>query len=70
MKGTITMAWKKTPNSKPTITLTIDEDTIKKIEDYQFENRIKSRSRAILELLEAGMIAKEQQENDNEDENE
>jgi metal-responsive CopG/Arc/MetJ family transcriptional regulator len=45
------MAWKKTENAKPTITLTIDEELLKTLEDYQFDNRIKNRSQAIDELL-------------------
>jgi metal-responsive CopG/Arc/MetJ family transcriptional regulator len=45
------MAWKKTQNAKPTITLTIDEELLKDLEDYQFDNRIKNRSQAIDELL-------------------
>lgn len=45
------MAWKKTENAKPTITLTIDEELLKLLEDYQFDNRIKNRSQAIDDLL-------------------
>jgi metal-responsive CopG/Arc/MetJ family transcriptional regulator len=45
------MAWKKTANAKPTITLTIDEELLKKLEDYRFDNRISNRSQAIDELL-------------------
>jgi metal-responsive CopG/Arc/MetJ family transcriptional regulator len=48
---TFIMAWKKTDNAKPTITLTIDEELLKQLEDYQFDNRIKNRSQAIDELL-------------------
>lgn len=45
------MAWKKLPNAKPTITLTIDEELLKELEDYQFDNRIKNRSQVIDILL-------------------
>jgi metal-responsive CopG/Arc/MetJ family transcriptional regulator len=45
------MAWKKLPNAKPTITLTIDEEFLKELEDYQFDNRIKNRSQVIDLLL-------------------
>lgn len=45
------MAWKKLPNAKPTITLTIDEELLKELEDYQFDNRIKNRSQVIDLLL-------------------
>lgn len=58
------MAWKKTDNAKPTITLTIDEELLKQLEDYQFDNRIKNRSQAIAELLRKGMDV-ENKENDN-----
>ena len=54
--------WKKTPNAKPTITITLNEELIKRIEDYQFENRIKSRSQAITELILKGMSSLEDEE--------
>ena len=54
--------WKKTPNAKPTITITLNEELIKRIEDYQFENRIKSRSQAITELILKGMLSLEDEE--------
>ena len=50
------LGWKKTPNAKPTITITLDEKLLKQIDDYQFENRIRNRSQAIKELIEKGMI--------------
>lgn len=49
--------FKKSPNAKPIINITIDEDLLKKIEDYQFENRIKNRSQAINELIRKGMLS-------------
>jgi metal-responsive CopG/Arc/MetJ family transcriptional regulator len=58
------MAWKKLPNAKPTITLTIDEELLKELEDYQFDNRIKNRSQAIDALLRKALQI--QKENDNE----
>lgn len=48
--------WKKTPNAKPTVTITLDEELLKKIEDYQFDNRLKNRSQAIQELILKGML--------------
>jgi len=51
----MSIGWKKTPNAKPTITVTLDEELLKKIEDYQFENRIKNRSQAIQQLIIKGM---------------
>lgn len=50
------MAWKKLPNAKPTITLTIDEELLKELEDYQFDNRIKNRSQAIDTLLRKALV--------------
>jgi metal-responsive CopG/Arc/MetJ family transcriptional regulator len=59
------MAWKKTKNAKPTITLTIDEELLKLLEDYQFDNRIKNRSQAIEQLLRKGMaIENEEKESE------
>ncbi|MFE8704107.1 ribbon-helix-helix domain-containing protein [Cytobacillus sp. FJAT-54145] len=46
---------KKTPNAKPIINITIDDELLKHVEDYQFENRIKNRSEAIRQLLLKGM---------------
>lgn len=50
---------KKTPNAKPIINITIDDDLLKKVEDYQFENRIKNRSEAIRQLLLKAMDLEE-----------
>lgn len=58
------MAWKKTQNAKPTITLTIDEELLKLLEDYQFDNRIRNRSQAIAELLRKGMEIDSKGENE------
>lgn len=54
--------WKKTPNAKPTVTITLDEKLLKRIEDYQFENRLKNRSQAIQELIKKGMLLEEEEE--------
>lgn len=45
------------PTEKPRITFTLDEDTLKAIEDYKFKHRIKNQSQAILSLIEIGMEA-------------
>jgi metal-responsive CopG/Arc/MetJ family transcriptional regulator len=39
------------PTQKPTITFVADEDLIKRIRDYRFEERIESKSEAIRLLL-------------------
>lgn len=55
---------KKTPNAKPIINITIDDDLLQKVEDFQFENRIKNRSEAIRQLLLKAMeIEDEEGEN-------
>ena len=41
---------------KPQILLTFtDDDLLKRVDDYRFENRINSRSEAIRKLIEAGL---------------
>lgn len=52
---------KKTPNAKPIINITIDEDLLQKVEDFQFENRIKNRSEAIRKLILKAMELEEQE---------
>ena len=49
--------FKKSPNAKPIINITIDEELLKRIEDYQFENRIRNRSQAIAQLIQKGMLS-------------
>jgi metal-responsive CopG/Arc/MetJ family transcriptional regulator len=46
------------PSEKPHIVFVADEDLLKRIEDFRFDNRISSRSEAIRILLEAGLKAK------------
>ena len=41
--------------TKPRYTITVDDDTFKKIEDFRFENRFQSRSEATLELIKLGI---------------
>lgn len=53
--------FKKTPNAKPIINITIDEDLLKKVEDFQFENRIKNRSEAIRQLILKAMELTDQE---------
>ena len=40
---------------KPRILITIDKDLLEKVEDFRFENRISSRSKAIRLLIEEGL---------------
>ena len=43
------------PTSKPRFTIVIDEELLKKIDDFRFENRYSSRSAATLELIRVGL---------------
>lgn len=43
------------PTEKPRYTVIVDEDLLKKIDDFRFENRYPSRSAATLELIRLGM---------------
>lgn len=43
------------PTEKPILNFVVDEDLLKRIDDYRFENRINSRSEAIRRLIEEGL---------------
>ena len=43
------------PTEKPRFCLTVDEELLKEIEDFRFENRYPSRSAATLELIRLGL---------------
>jgi len=43
------------PTEKPKIILVMENDLLKRIDDYRFENRINSRSDAIRRLIESGL---------------
>ena len=45
------------PTKKPMTTIVFDEDTFKRIDDFRFNNRIESRSQAVMRIIEAGMKA-------------
>ena len=47
------MAVDKTKNTQ--VLVTIPNDLLKRIEDFQFENRIKNRNEAIRELVTKGL---------------
>ena len=42
---------------KPRSTITFDEDLFERLEDYRFENRFSSRSKAVVELVRLGLDA-------------
>ncbi len=43
------------PTEKPRYTVIVDEDLLRRIDDFRFENRFASRSSATLELIRIGM---------------
>jgi len=50
------------PTEKPRYTIIVDDELLKKIDDFRFENRYPSRSSATLELIRIGMEALEKQQ--------
>lgn len=45
------------PTQKPRFCITVDEETLKEIDDFRFDNRYNSRSQATLELIRLGLEA-------------
>ena len=43
------------PTEKPRYTVIVDDELLKRIDDFRFENRYSSRSAATLELIRAGL---------------
>lgn len=43
------------PTEKPIINFVVDDELLKRIDDFRFENRINSRSEAIRRLIEEGL---------------
>lgn len=43
------------PTEKPRYSITVDEELLKKTDDFRFENRYPSRSAATLELIRLGI---------------
>lgn len=52
----------KIPTEKPRYTITLDEEMLKKIDDFRFENRYANRTQATLELIRIGMETLEKQQ--------
>ena len=42
---------------KPRFCITVDEDLMKEIDDFRFNNRYSSRSKATIELIRLGLAA-------------
>ena len=45
------------PTIKPRYCITVDEEMLKEIDDFRFNNRYKSRSQATIELIRMGLDA-------------
>lgn len=43
------------PTEKPRYCITVDDETLKEIDDFRFEKRYSSRSKATLELIRMGL---------------
>lgn len=43
------------PTEKPRILLTIDDDLLKRIDDFRFDNRINTKSEAIRRLIDEAL---------------
>ena len=52
------------PTEKPRYTVIVDDELLKRIDDFRFEHRYPSRSAATLELIRLGMEALEQKQKD------
>ena len=50
------------PTEKPRYTVIVDEELLKRIDDFRFENRYPSRSAATLELIRLGLEHLEQKQ--------
>lgn len=50
------------PTEKPRVSVTLDEELLKKIDDFRFENRMMSRSLALNELIKIGLELLEKKE--------
>lgn len=50
------------PTQKPRYTITLDEDMLRKIDDFRFEHRFPNRTQATLELIKMGIQAIEEKE--------
>ena len=49
------------PTKKPRYTVIVDDELLRRIDNFRFENRYPSRSAATLELIRLGMEAIEKQ---------
>lgn len=45
------------PTAKPRLTITLDESLMTAVENFQFSNRCRNQTQAIITLIEAGLAA-------------
>ena len=50
------------PTERPRYTITLDDEMLKKIDDFRFENRFPNRTQATLELIRIGIETLEKQQ--------
>lgn len=50
-----TAGWKKNENCRPTVTVSLLDETLEKIENTRFEKRFNSRSETMEYLVELGL---------------
>lgn len=50
------------PTEKPRYTVIVDDELLKRIDDFRFENRYPSRSAATIELIRLGLEALEKKQ--------
>ena len=51
------------PTQKPRYTVVVDQELLKEIDDFRFENRYPSRSAATLELIRLGIEQRNKERN-------
>jgi metal-responsive CopG/Arc/MetJ family transcriptional regulator len=49
------MGYKKTPNARPIINITIPDELLEEIENFRYAERKRNRSQAICQILELGL---------------
>ena len=53
---------------KPRFCITVDDDLMKEIDDFRFNNRYSSRSKATIELIRLGLAALKEENSDTSEE--
>lgn len=55
------MGYKKSPNARPIINITIPDDLLEEVENFRFAERKRNRSQSICQILELGLKAYREQ---------